>query len=448
MEIIKGMPSTMNDSYQLNVHKLLEYASKVHGDTEIISDRRLQGGLIHKLTYRKVYERVNSFANALESELDVKPGETIGILDWNDHRFYESYFSIPSVGGVLLELNIRLHPSELDYIIKHTKPKGLLVDESLTQLAEVLAKGYDFNFIVLMSDKPVEEIKTNLRKVVGYEELVKSHSPNRASKVIDETSAATAAFTSGTTGPPKGIFYSHRSIYLHAAAVVIANQLTPSDVGLQIVPMFHANGWGAPYATTLIGTKTIYPGRYTPDTLVEHIVNHKVTFTNGVPTILLEVVRRLQKMGVKTPGLRITCGGSEPPAALAKAFKELGGKIVQGYGATETSPLVSMALPKSELMSLDDIERFEKMKQGLLMFGVEVRLVDPVSGGDLPWDGRSVGELWFRGPWIAREYFDDPRSSKSFTEDGWWRSGDVGVIDSLGYIKLVDRLKDVVKSGG
>ncbi len=447
MEIVKGRPSTMNDSYQLNVHKLLEHAARVHGDTEVISDRRLQGGLRHRFTYRQVYERVNRIANAFERELNVAPGDIVGVLDWNDHRYYESYFSLPSIGAVTLELNIRLHPTELGYIIKHTKPKGLLVDDSLLQLAEVLSKEHDFSFILVMSDKPVEEIKTNLR-VLGYEELLRSNSPNRPSLTVDERSAATAAFTSGTTGLPKGVFYSHRSIILHAMAVAIGNSLTPSDVGLQIVPMFHANAWGTPFASTMMGMKMIYPGRYTPDTLVEHIVTHKVTVTAGVPTILLEIVRRLQQMGVKTPGLRITSGGSEPPSALAKAFMELGGRVIQGYGATETSPLVSMALPKAELKELSDIERFEKMKQGLPIFGAEVKVVDPITNQELPWDGKSFGEIWLRGPWIAKEYYNDPRSSERFTPDGWWRSGDVGVVDPLGYIRLVDRLKDVIKSGG
>jgi fatty-acyl-CoA synthase len=450
MQIIKGRPSTMNDDYQLNVHRILEYAAKFHGSTEVISDRRLQGGSLHKLSYKEVYERVNRIANALENELNVMPGDIVGILDWNDHRYYESYFSLPSIGAALLTLNIRLHPSELGYIIKHTKPKVLLVDDSLLQLAEILSKEYDFQHIVIMSDKPIDELKTNLRKVVGYEELLKSYSPNRSQKIIDERSAATIAFTSGTTGLPKGVFYSHRSIVLHAMAVAIANSLTPLDVGLQIVPMFHANGWGTPFASTLVGMKMIYPGRYTPDTLVEHIISHKVTVTAGVPTIMMEIVRRLQKLEPKPDlkGFRALCGGSEPPAALAKAYLELGGKLMQGYGATETSPLASMAITKSQLLNLSEMERFEKMKQGLPVFGVEVKLVDPVTSNEVPWDGKSIGEIWIRGPWVTKEYYNDPRSSERFSQDGWWKSGDVGVIDPLGYIRLVDRLKDVIKSGG
>lgn len=448
--MIRGLASTMNDEWQLNVHKILEHASKIHGNNEVISDRRLQGGNLHKLTYKQIYERVQAIANGLESELSVNPKDVIGILDWNDHRYFESYYSVPALGSVLLTLNIRLHPTELSYLVKHANVKGLLVDETLLPLAETLSKEHDFKFFIIMSDKPIEEIKTNLTKTYGYEELIKSHSKGRKFEEIDEKSAATAASTSGTTGLPKLVYYSHRSIVLHAMTMVYASRLQPTDVNLQVVPMFHANGWGMPYASTIMGCKQIYPGRFTLEKLIDYIIEYKVTRTSAVPTVLLALLRRLETMKDKPDlkGLQLGTGGQEPPSHLVKEFEKYGIEISQGYGATETSPAVSLALEKAEIHNLPADEKFKRIKQGLIVFGVEVRVVDPITGQDLPYDGKSVGELWIRGPWVIRSYYNDPRTSQSVTQDGWWRSGDLGIVDELGYIKLVDRIKDVIKSGG
>ncbi|AAY80463.1 long-chain-fatty-acid--CoA ligase [Sulfolobus acidocaldarius] len=446
--MIKGIPSTVNDEWQLNLHKVIEYASKVHGEREIISDRRFQGGVLHNLNYRKIFHRISSFTNSLEKELNTKAGDIIGILGWNDHRYFESFFTVPSLGAVLLELNIRLHPADLLYILKHTRAKGLLVDDSLLPLAEALSKEYNFDYTIIMSDKPFEEIKTNIRNAFGYEELVKSGSPNRKFEEVDEKSTAFAAFTTGTTGLPKGVFYSHRSVVLHA--LNISRDLKPSDVILQAVPFFHVHGWGTQFAGAITGCKQIFPGRPTVDSMVEHILNHKVTRTAAVPTVVLELLRRIETMDPKPnlAGLRLGIGGAEPPSALVSALAKHGIETGQGYGATETGPVVVAAVAKPEFEQLPVEEKFKRLKQGLILFGVEVKVVDPVSGEELPWDGKSVGEIWFRGPWIARSYYNDPRSAESFTSDGWWKSKDLGVIDELGYVKLVDRLKDVVKSGG
>ncbi|WP_061980438.1 AMP-binding protein [Sulfolobus acidocaldarius] len=507
--MIKGIPSTVNDEWQLNLHKVIEYASKVHGEREIISDRRFQGGVLHNLNYRKIFHRISSFTNSLEKELNTKAGDIIGILGWNDHRYFESFFTVPSLGAVLLELNIRLilgwndhryfesfftvpslgavllelnirlHPADLLYILKHTRAKGLLVDDSLLPLAEALSKEYNFDYTIIMSDKPFEEIKTNIRNAFGYEELVKSGSPNRKFEEVDEKSTAFAAFTTGTTGLPKGVFYSHRSVVLHA--LNISRDLKPSDVILQAVPffhvhgwgtqfagaitgckqifpgrptvdsmVFHVHGWGTQFAGAITGCKQIFPGRPTVDSMVEHILNHKVTRTAAVPTVVLELLRRIETMDPKPnlAGLRLGIGGAEPPSALVSALAKHGIETGQGYGATETGPVVVAAVAKPEFEQLPVEEKFKRLKQGLILFGVEVKVVDPVSGEELPWDGKSVGEIWFRGPWIARSYYNDPRSAESFTSDGWWKSKDLGVIDELGYVKLVDRLKDVVKSGG
>ncbi|AAY80478.1 AMP-binding protein [Sulfolobus acidocaldarius] len=446
--MIKGIPSTVNDDWQLNIHKIIQYAGKVHGEREIISDRRSLGGKIHNLTYGKILERVSSFTNSIESELKINPGDIIGILGWNDHRYFESFFTVPSLGAVLLELNIRLHPADLLYILKLTKPKGLLVDDSLLPLAEALSKEYNFDYTIIMSDKPFEEIKTNIRNAFGYEELVKSGSPNRKFDEVDEKSSALAAFTTGTTGLPKGVFYSHRSIVLHALNA--SRRLKISDVLLPVVPFFHVHGWGTQFAGAITGCKQIFPGRPTVDSMVEHILNHKVTRTGGVPTVFFELLRRIENMNPKPDlkGLVVGIGGAAAPPALVSALAKYGIEVAgNGYGATETGPGVAGGI-KPELEQLPPEERRIKAGQGYPTFGVEVELVDPVSGEELPWDGKSVGEIWIRGPWIAKSYYNDPRSAESFTSDGWWKSKDLAVIDELSHIKIVDRLKDVIKSGG
>ncbi|WP_061980448.1 AMP-binding protein, partial [Sulfolobus acidocaldarius] len=447
--MIKGIPSTVNDDWQLNIHKIIQYAGKVHGEREIISDRRSLGGKIHNLTYGKILERVSSFTNSIESELKINPGDIIGILGWNDHRYFESFFTVPSLGAVLLELNIRLilgwndhryfesfftvpslgavllelnirlHPADLLYILKLTKPKGLLVDDSLLPLAEALSKEYNFDYTIIMSDKPFEEIKTNIRNAFGYEELVKSGSPNRKFDEVDEKSSALAAFTTGTTGLPKGVFYSHRSIVLHALNA--SRRLKISDVLLPVVPFFHVHGWGTQFAGAITGCKQIFPGRPTVDSMVhvhgwgtqfagaitgckqifpgrptvdsmvEHILNHKVTRTGGVPTVFFELLRRIENMNPKPDlkGLVVGIGGAAAPPALVSALAKYGIEVAgNGYGATETGPGVAGGI-KPELEQLPPEERRIKAGQGYPTFGVEVELVDPVSGEELPWDGKS-----------------------------------------------------------
>jgi fatty-acyl-CoA synthase len=279
--------------------------------------------------------------------------------------------------------------------------------------------------------------------------MVKSSSPSIDYEEIEEKSAATACYTSGTTGKPKGVYYSHRSLILHAWAINGVLNFKPDDTFAAIVPLFHANGWGVHIAATMMGSKIVLPGRYTPDSLANILVNEGVTAAAGAPAILIPLLEVFRKMDPKPKlgNLRFVSGASEPPLALMLELKEFGINIIHAYGATETGPLVTANLPKEKIKKLSEEVQIENArKQGLPVFGVEVKIVDP-TGKEVPWDGKSIGELLIKGPWVASQYYDDERSKESFI-NGWWKSGDAGVMDENGYMKIVDRLKDLIKSGG
>lgn len=448
--VLRGLPSTMNDEYQLNLHKILHHAAKVHDEVEVISYRTLQNGKVHTFNYLQIYERVCAMANALQ-ELGIKPGDRIAILGWNDHRYFESYFSVSGIGAVLVQLNIRLHLNELAYIVDHSGSRALFFDDTLVELAERLAEKHKFDFYVLMSDKSLEEIKTKLKPLYHYEELIAKYPKKREWEDIEEKSAATACYTAGTVGNPKGVFYSHRALILQAITSAAIFNLSPLDVYLQIVPFYHVNGWTSHLACPMFGAKLILPGLYNPVHLTNIILNEKVTMASGAPAILSPILEVLKRIAPSTrlEKLRLISGSTEPPLEMIRSYAELGAKVIHAYGATETSPLATANIPKPNLMLRTEEERFNHMKkQGLFVFGVEAKLVEPGTGKELPWDGKSVGELWLRGPWIIKEYYNDPRTKESVTENGWWKSGDAGTIDELGYFHIVDRLKDIIKSGG
>lgn len=446
--MIKGLPSTMNDEWQLNLWKVIQYAAKVHSLTEVISYRTLQGGQVHRLNYKLAYERVCAMANALKS-LGVKPGDRIAILGWNDHRYYESCFSISGIGAVALHLNLRLHPSELIHVLNHAGARALFVDDTLLTLAEELAKSHKFDFFVVMSDKSLAQISTSLSPLYGYEELIAQSPKTYDWEEIDEKSAALACYTSGTTGMPKGVLYSHRALILQCWALSNVLKLDVSDVFLVIVPLFHVNAWATPMAVTMVGAKLVLPGRYTPESLVEIMVREGVTVTAGAPAILMPILEVLRRMEPKQKlNIRIMTAASEPSPALQKGLAEFGIKIIHAYGTTETH-LLTANLPKPEIKALPAEQQWEHArKQGIPVFGVEAKLIDLSTGKEVPWDGKSVGELCVRGPWVIKEYYNDPRTREAMTPDMYWRTGDVGCIDELGYFKIVDRAKDLIKSGG
>jgi len=400
-------------------------------------------------TYADLYRRSCQLAHALE-KLGVGPGERVGTFAWNTFRHLELYFGVPSSGRVLHTLNIRLFPEQIAYIVNHAADSVIFVDDALVPQLEKLApqlrtvRGY-----VIMGDGPVPE--TSLHPVYSYEELLRAAPSDDPFPRLAEETAAAMCYTSGTTGNPKGVVYSHRALVLHTFAQCMADAfgLRESDVVMPVVPMFHANAWGLPYGATMVGATQVYPGvQPTPENICELIEDHRVTVTAGVPTVLLGMLAALEKHPYDLSSLRcIPCGGSAVPESLLERFDKLGITVVQAWGMTETSPLASVSHPLSTMAQWPEERRRKvRAKQGRPMPYVEMRIVAD-DGSEQPWDGKSMGELQVKGPWIVGEYYNDERSAASF-DRGWFKTGDIGTIDEYGYLQITDRAKDVIKSGG
>ncbi len=450
-ELIKGCPSTSGDDYQLNTITLLRHAARSFPEQEVVS--RSMDGSIRRSDYGQTYERVKRMSNALEN-LGVKPGDRVGVMGWNTHRFFELYFAISGMGAVLLQLNPRIAADHLTHVINHSQAKIICIAETMAPIIENVApnlktvEGY-----VILTDSPISEVKSKLSPKSGYEEILQAASPEREWAMIDERSAYSACYTTGTTGMPKGVYYSHRDIYLHTMEFAHLGQISMNDTVMQIVPMFHAQGWGVFFIGPMVGARLVLPGRYTledPSSLVDLLVTEKVTVSCGAPAIFMPMLQYIQKMPEKPDltGLRMFSGATEPPLSMMKGFWDLGkAEIIHAYGATETTPLVTCNLLKPSLKNMPIEEQWElRKKQGLPVVGIDVRIADP-EGKEQPHDGKSVGELWVKGPWITASYYDDERSTESF-QDGYWKSGDAATMDENGYIKIADRIKDVIKSGG
>lgn len=451
--LVKGVPSTHGDSYQLNTTNLIRHAVRTYPETEIVY-RTTDGGW-ERYTYADAYERIKRAANALKG-LGIGPADTVGILDWNNRRHYELSWAIPGLAAVMLQMNLRLSAEDLGYVTDHADATWVLVDETLLSVAESIAplvpkvEGW-----IVMTDKPLSEISTTLPNVLHLEDLMAAASPDIDWPVIDETSTYSAVYTSGTTGRPKGVYYSHRGTYLHAMAMAAASGMRRDDTAMLITPMFHGQSWAFPHVTMWAAAKIILPGRYmAEDTsmLVDMMVAEGVTVANGAPAIFQPMLDYIKTLEEKPDfsSTRLLSGATEPALSLMREFYELtGADLVQAYGATETTPLITMNLGIKPSMQdhLTDDEKWDlKRYQGLPTSGVDIRIVD-ADGNDLPRDGKSVGEVLVRGPWIIERYHKLDDDADRFL-DGYWRSGDVGTILPNGYFKLTDRIKDVVKSGG
>ncbi len=404
-------------------------------------------------TYGTWAERTRRLGGVLD-DLGISEDGRVATFGWNTARHLELYFAAPCSGRVLHTLNIRLFPEQLVYIANHAEDEVIFVDRSLVALLwPLLDQLTTVRHIVVMDDGKGEVPSPDGgRTVHDYEDLLGAADPVEF-HVDDESRAASMCYTSGTTGNPKGVVYSHRSSFLHTLGTMVTSGIgvEESDRILPVVPMFHANAWGLAHAAVASGASLVMPGPdLSPKAIADLIVEERVTIAAGVPTIWMGVLPELE--GRDTSSLRaIPCGGSAVPRALSEGYrKQTGLPIMQAWGMTETSPIASVGRIKSTLdAELDDEGRADlRTTVGQPSICVEPRIVRPGSTEALPWDGESSGELQVRGPWIAAEYYDDERSPESFTEDGWLKTGDVAVIDPHGYIRLVDRTKDVIKSGG
>ena len=394
--------------------------------------------------------RVRRLATVLDT-LGISADGRVATFCWNTARHLELYLAAPCTGRVLHTLNIRLFPEQLVYIADHAQDEVVFVDRSLIPLLQPLAERLDsVRHYVVIDDGADVAIPDGW---LDYEELLAAATPFAGEFVVDdENSAAAMCYTSGTTGNPKGVVYSHRSAVLHSLITLTADAfgLSERDVVLPVVPMFHANAWGLPYGCLLAGATMVFPGpNMTPQAIVDMLERHRVTITGGVPTIWMGMLPLTA--GRDLSALRqILCGGSAVPRSLSESYREqVGIPITQAWGMTETSPIATMATPRSHHDALTEDQRADmRARQGQPAPFVDIRLVDPESGEVQPWDDVATGEIQAAGPWIAKEYYRGEGGGAQFTDDGWLRTGDVGTGDRHGFVRLVDRTKDLIKSGG
>ena len=438
------MKSTMM-SVPLNLSHFLERAGKLFARQEIVS--RLPDKSLHRYTYADFYRRARLLAEALQ-KAGLRRGDRVATLMWNHYAHYEAYFGVIVSGGVMHTLNLRLAPNDIGFIARHAEDRFLIVDDVLLPLLEQFRSQVDFERVIVvpLTGKPVGGGYDD------YEAFLRTANGDFTYPEMDENEPCAMCYTSGTTGRPKGVVYSHRSQILHSLvqAMPDAIGISGKDVILPVVPMFHANAWGLPYTTAMLGVKMVFPGPHLhPDDLLPLLASEQVTISCGVPTIWLPMAQLIAADPGKwklSPKLRLTVGGSAVPEAMIRAYAALGIEVLQGWGMTETSPLATISKVTAQHSGLSEDERFGVLaKQGYPLPLVDVRTVG--DEGETPWDGNTVGEVQVRGPWITGSYHQQP-TPENFTDDEWLRTGDVASIDELGFLKISDRTKDLIKSGG
>ena len=432
-------------NFPLTLAHLFDRAGRYFAQNEIVSRRPDKS--IHRSNYGEFHKRAQKLSNALV-RLGVKPGERVATLGWNHGRHLEVYFGAPLMGGVLHTLNPRLSAQDLSYIMNHAQDAVLFVDDVLLPVFEKFRNEVKPRHVVVFGNGAQPPAG-----MLDYEQLVEPESASFVPPKLEEEQAAGLCYTSGTTGKPKGVLYSHRAMVLHAMTAALPDSvgLSQSDVILPVVPMFHVNAWGIPFGAAMVGSKLVFPGPHLDaSSLLQLVQDEKVTCAAGVPTVWLAILEELEKNPGKwnTKSLQqMVVGGSAAPQAMIEKFEKHGLHILHAWGMTEMSPIGTICRLKPQMQSLPDSEKFRiRATQGVAVPLVEVRAVS--DNGEVPWDGKSMGELHVRGPFIARSYFENPDEADKFTKDGWFRTGDVVTIDPEGFVRITDRSKDLIKSGG
>ncbi|HPE72065.1 MAG TPA: fatty acid--CoA ligase [Candidatus Competibacter sp.] len=434
-------------AYPLLIKNLLANPLRQFPNQEVVY------GDFKRQTYREMGERIHRLASGLTG-LGVKPGDTIAVMDWDSHRYLECFFAIPMMGAVLHTVNIRLSPEQILYTINHAEDDVILVNTEFLPILEAIRDRIEpvKKFVLLNdADQPPE---TSLNIDIEYEALLAASDPHYLFPDFPEDTRATTFYTTGTTGLPKGVYFSHRQLVLHTFGVLAAvagsgqGHISRDDVYLPITPMFHVHAWGIPYIATVMGLKQIYPGRYMPDHLLRLIQRENVTFSHCVPTILQMLLASPVVDEVDLSHWKVVIGGSALTQTLAQQARARGVDVFTAYGMSETCPILTLAQLKPHMLDWDEERQLDiRCKTGLPVPLVELRVVDEEMN-DLPHDGKTPGEVVVRAPWLTQGYLKDPRNSEALWRGGYLHTGDIGVIDKEGYLKITDRLKDVIKTGG
>jgi fatty-acyl-CoA synthase len=435
-------------AYPLIIKKLLNTPLIYAPQREIVYGDKL------RYNYRTLNERIHRLAGGLE-KLDVKPGDTVAVFDYDSHRYLECFFAIPMMGAVLQTINWRLSADQILYTLNHAEAKTIIIhSDFISILEDIRAKLETARTIVLISEAEGRP-DTRLKFAAEYEALLQTGSAAYAFSDLDENTKATTFYTTGTTGNPKGVHFSHRQLVLHTLGVAVAcgayhtiGRFRSNDVYMPLTPMFHVHAWGFPYVATMLGVKQIYPGPYEPQKLLKLIEDEKVTYSHCVPTILQMLLNCPAVKEVDLSNWKVVIGGARLPKGLARAAKELGVEIHAGYGMSETGPVMSMATPQEYMLAWEEEQLLDVIiKTGKPIPLAELEVFDAQENA-LPHDGESSGEVVMRSPWLTQSYFKEPEKTAELWRSGWLHSGDVGTIDAEGYLQITDRIKDVIKSGG
>ena len=443
-----SIPSTTSaHACPLIVKRLLEAGLRRAPEQEIVyADKR-------RLSYRELGTRVNRLASGLAS-LGVAAGDTVAVMDWDTHRYLECFFAVPMMGAVLHTINVRLSPEQILYTINHARDDVILVNAEFLPVLEQIWGRVDAGKRLVLLDDAGANPATTLEFVAEYERLLDASRPVFEFPEFDENIRATTFYTTGTTGLPKGVYFSHRQLVLHTLAVRDAlagngqGRFNAGDVYMPITPMFHVHAWGLPYVATMLGAKQVYPGRYVSDKLLDLLQREHVTFSHCVPTILQMVLDGARTRGIDLWDWTVIIGGAALTGALARQAVDQGVDIFGGYGMSETGPVLALAQLEPHMLAWETDRQIEiRCKTGRPIAMVDLRIVDEEMN-DVPHDGRSSGELVVRAPWLTQGYLHDPLNSENLWRGGWLHTGDIAVIDERGYVKITDRLKDVIKTGG